>query len=177
MKSASFPAAMLYALALSSFPVQAADALANLAFINAKGKIEKVEIELKAGAHDSAKQTGLPVVKWALLPGDTLKAASPPPDRELVLFAVDTPGPRLLCIVSVHYYPAGNNHYQPYYRIQDRMTVTRVNGRWNAIPLGTGNPELTELPESPLPNPDGYRDRLAFGLPNATLAIAGWEIR
>jgi hypothetical protein len=168
---------MLCALTLSSFQVQAADALATLAFINAKGKIEKVEIELKAGKFDSTKQTGLPVTKWALLPGDALKTNTPPSDRELVLYATGDAGPALLCIVSVHYYPAGNNQYQPQYRIQDRMTVTRVNGHWNTIPLGTGNPELTELPESPLPNPDGYRDRLAFGLPNASLAIAGWEIR
>lgn len=177
MKSVHFLCATLCGLAISGVPAQAADALATLAFPNAKGKIEEVEIELKAGAHDSAKQTGLPVVKWALLPGDTLKAVSPPPDRELVLYAVDTPAPRLLCIVSVRYYPADTNHYRPFYRIQDRMTVTRVHGRWEPIPLGTGDPALTELPESPLPTPDGYRERLAFGLPNATLAIAGWEVR
>lgn len=154
----------------------AADALAVLGFVDAKGKARTVEVADKTGPAES-KQTRTPVDRWVLSAGDRLKSASTPMPRELVLFTAGEDKPRPLCTVEVRYYPAGNNRFRPLYRLQDRITIARDGGSWKPVPLGTGDPLLTELPESGLPNPDGYAEKLVFGIPQATVAIIGWQVR
>src|SRR3990172_7556567 len=152
----------------------AADALAVLGFVDAKGKTRTVEVEDKTGPAES-KETRIPVDRWVLSAGDTLKSASTPMPRELVLFTAGDGEPRPLCTVEVRYYPAGDHRFRPLYRLQDRITVARVGASWKPVPLGTGDPLLTEMPESGLPNPDGYAEKIIFGIPQATVAIIGWE--
>lgn len=156
--------------------VLAADSLAVLGFVDAKGKSRTVEIEAKTGAAES-KDTRTPTVQWTLNRGDALKSASTPLPRELVLFTSGDGEPRPLCTVEVRYYPAGENKFRPLYRLQDRITIARDGGTWKPVPLGTGEPLLTELPGSALPNPDGYSEKLVFGVPDSAVAIVGWEVR
>ncbi len=154
----------------------AADSLAVLGFVDAKGKNRTVEIEAKTGAAES-KDTRTPVDQWTLGPGDALKSASTPLPRELVLFTSGDGEPRPLCTVEVRYYPAGDNKFRPLYRLHDRITIVRDGGAWKPVSLGTGEPLLTELPGSALANPDGYSEKLVFGVPESTVAIIGWEVR
>jgi hypothetical protein len=154
----------------------AADSLAVLGFVDAKGKARTVEVADKTGPAES-KETRTPVDRWVLSAGESLNSASAPMPRELVLFTAGDGEPRPLCTVEVRYYPAGSNHFRPLYRLQDRITIARVGASWKPVPLGTGDPLLTELPDSGLPNPDGYAEKLVFGIPQATVAITGWEVR
>lgn len=154
----------------------AADSLAVLGFVDAKGKARTVEVEAKTGPAES-KETRTPVDRWILSAGDTLKSASTPMPRELVLFTAGEGEPRPLCTIEVRYYPADDNRFRPLYRLQDRITIARDGGSWKPVPLGTGDPLLTELPGSGLPNPDGYAEKLVFGIPQAAVAIIGWNVR
>lgn len=154
----------------------AADSLAVLGFVDAKGKARTVKIEARTGPAES-KDTPTPVDQWTLGAGDILKSTTTPLPRELVLFTAGDGEPRPLCTVEVRYYPAGDNKFRPLYHLQDRITIARDGGAWKPVPLGTGDPLLTELPGSALPNPDGYSEKLVFGVPESTVAIIGWEVR
>lgn len=154
----------------------AADSLAVLAYVDSKGKTRTVEIELKTGPVES-KDTRTPVERWTLSAGDTLKTSGTPASREVVLFTAGDGEPRQLCTVEVRYYPAGENRFRPLYQIMERIAVVRVGDSWKPVPLGNGDPMLIELPGSGLPNPDGFSERLEFGIPQAAVGIVGWEVR
>jgi hypothetical protein len=169
-------AALIAGALLAPQPTLAADALAVLGFVDAKGKTQTVEVERKSGLV-SSKATRIPVDRWTLIPGDTLKTAGTPAPRELVLYTASDGDPHPLCTIEVRYFAVGGDRFRPLYRIQDRISVAREGDSWKPVPLGTGDPLLVELPGSGLPNPDGYSDKLVFGIPQATVAIGGWLVR
>lgn len=131
-------------------------------------KIRLVDGPVAGGVEQSARPL------WSLLPGDVLKSATPPPDRQILFFQRYNAAVEVVCAAAIRFYPVDGG-WLPRFRL-DAPPPMVWNGRaWSLARPDQPGRSLTVV-GSHVPNADGYYTEIQFGSTGGDLRIDGWEL-
>lgn len=130
-------------------------------------------VPARSGQYASPTQ-GLSVSGWTIEPGAALSGGEPP-DRIVRFYVPGRVKPRLLCMVSVRYFPL-HNEWVPYYRIDEEMFFSHKGGRWLPLTLMNGVPALITYTPIGFANAAGYYEGLSFSQTTGPITLVGWTV-
>lgn len=135
--------------------------------------VKAVDIELKTDLV-AAPFAGRPHGEWVLQGGEAVTNARRPPDRVIELYTGD--GRSLLCRVGVRYFAAANG-WRPRLQLIEEPVVVATPGGWRPVVLPSGTPLIIAQTGNDLPDSQGYKATIRFGLVGGTVAIDAWQVR
>jgi hypothetical protein len=113
---------------------------------------------------------------WGLLPGDTLKQSSPPPERLLQFYQISGNSPQLLCTIIIKYeqVPGG---WRPAFFIGSQPLMT-----WDGeklIPIATEESARGQIQilQPAAPNANGFYAGFVFGFATGPSQIDAWAVQ
>jgi len=122
----------------------------------------------------AAPTTGLAMPGWTISPGAPISGTRPP-DWVVRFYTQGRIKPKLLCLVDVRYFPAGND-WQPYYRLDEEMFFAHKGGRWVPLTLTGGLPSLITYTPVGFANAAGYYRALNFSQTTGPITLIGWNV-
>jgi hypothetical protein len=132
----------------------------------------KASPELKESPHAGKGQ-----LKFAILPGDALKAKLRPNDRMVHLFRKVGLQHVALCVIRVRYFRNRDSKWLPHFQLNQEPLFVRKNKRWVPLTTVKGIATMIVLTSSTLPNAQGYYPSLEFGLTTGLTFIDSWVVR
>lgn len=168
-------AIILLMVVTATRPVAAAPVIMLLEHIEA-GQRFTTEIKALPDLMESP-HAGKGQLKFAILPGEALKAKLRPNDRMVHLFRQVGLERVPLCTVSVRYFRDRDTTWLPHFQLNQEPLFIRKNKRW--VPLNTvkGIATMIVLTSSTLPNAEGYYPSLEFGVTTGLTFIDSWVVR
>lgn len=135
---------------------------------------KSTSISAKAGSY-SSPEAGSAEASWIIDQGDTIKAGTQPPDREIHFYGVVNGSRTLLCTVAVSYAWDGSK-WQPGYRLETHAVAFVYGGQQVAVRRNDGYQGVVQLPGANFPNLSGYYNSLEFGIPYNPITIDSWTV-
>lgn len=132
-----------------------------------------VDIELKPDLV-AAPFAGKPHGGWVLQGGETVTDARQPPDRVIELYTENSRS--LLCRIGVRYF-ADAKGWRPRLQLIDEPPVVATPDGWRPVVLPSGTPLVIAQTGGDLPNSQGYKATIRFGLVGSPVAIDAWQVR
>lgn len=137
------------------------------------GDAKPAAIELKADfvpAPFAGKAHG----GWVLQGGKTVTDSRRPPDRVIDLYTAN--GRNLLCRVGVRFFADGDG-WRPRLQLIDEPAVVATPDGWRPVALPSGAALVIAQTGGDLPNSQGYKTTIRFGLVGSPVAIDAWQVR
>lgn len=119
---------------------------------------------------------GKPQQGWVVHAGDALRAGAQPADRMIELYSGTTGSASLLCRIVVRYY-AENGRWRPQFQLIEEPAFERTKDGWKPVMLPHGAPHLMTQTGSEMPNSEGFKGTLRFGLAGGPISIDAWRVR
>ena len=137
------------------------------------GDAKPVAIEVKQDIV-LAPFAGKPHAGWVLQGGKTVNDSRRPPDRIIELYTGN--GQSVLCRVAVRYFADGAD-WRPRLQLIDEPAVVATPDGWRPVALPSGAALVIAQTGGDLPNSQGYKATIRFGLVGSPVAIDAWQVR
>lgn len=177
MRMRANPVAVVVALALWIAAVPVGHAAGELVLAKLGPAIPNVPaVEIRASTDITPSPlAGKPHATWILQPGEALVRASRPGDRLIEFYTGSERSPTLLCRVWVRYY-AHKAGWVPAFQLIDEPAVASTPHGWKPL-MPQGTPLLIAQTGGTLPNAEGFKPALEFGLAAGSMSIDAWRVR
>lgn len=171
-----FPLLAVLPLVVPAFPANAEEAPVVAVLRYSQGWFApRARIRMQRGTITSPL-AGTAHARWTLLPGDTVKQASPPIERLIQFYNIQGNNVRVLCTVIVKY-TRGSDGWQPAFAMVQQPVASGDDDKSTMVSdEGIARANIQVLAATPADG-DGFHSNLVFAEAEGPVSIDAWEVQ